>query len=98
MEDRIRLRDKVCVYCGKRFTPNPKDRATWEHIDNDASNITDLKVGLSCNSCTVSKGAKKLGVWLKSEYYRIKRMGASSVAIVVRLLLSARGFKPARSD
>jgi hypothetical protein len=37
LEKRIRTRDKRCVYCGKKFVSNPKDRATWEHIDNDAS-------------------------------------------------------------
>jgi hypothetical protein len=98
LEDRIRIRDKVCVYCGKRFAANTKDRATWEHIDNNASNITELNVCLCCNSCNASKGAKDLEAWLKSEYCRIKSISAPSVAVVVRRFLLARSLPAACRD
>lgn len=68
LENKIRQRDKVCFYCKKEFKNNPKDRATWEHIDNNAKNISEDNIVLCCNSCNASKDTKTHKDWLESEY------------------------------
>jgi len=68
LENKIKSRDKVCFYCKKEFKNNPKDRATWEHIDNCAKNISEKNIVLCCNSCNASKGTKTLNEWLNLSY------------------------------
>jgi 5-methylcytosine-specific restriction endonuclease McrA len=68
LEEEIKNRDKICFYCKKQFRNNGKDRATWEHIDNNSKNITKENIVLCCNSCNASKGTKPLNEWLKSNY------------------------------
>lgn len=77
LEEKIRGRDNNCFYCHKDFKNNSKDKSTWEHIDNDETNISESNIALCCASCNASKGTKKLSDWLKSDYY--KRNGISSM-------------------
>ena len=59
LEQEIRQRDKVCVYCGVEFTSveiSKKTAASWEHIINDAKIITRENIALCCCSCNTSKG------------------------------------------
>ena len=70
LEIKIRLRDKQCFYCKNKFYDNAKNRATWEHIDNNAKNICEDNIALCCASCNASKGVKTLKEWLKSDYCR----------------------------
>ena len=74
LEKKVRARDRQCIYCGGEFTARSAGRvskriSTWEHIDNDRwddSSIMFLNVGLCCNRCNSSKGAKPLREWLSS--------------------------------
>ena len=73
LEEEVRERDKVCVYCGVPFTPHSvskKSAASWEHIINDASIITRENIVLCCCGCNASKGQKQLSEWLQSKYCR----------------------------
>ena len=83
LEEKIRKRDKICVYCHKVFGENPKDRAEWEHIDNDENNITKKNIALCCGSCNRSKGAKSLKEWLKSDYCNKHSISKSSLAFSI---------------
>ena len=79
LEENIRKRDKVCFYCNKEFKNNSKDKATWEHIDNNAKNISEENIVLCCNSCNASKGTKSLREWLKSDYCKMKGISVKKV-------------------
>lgn len=87
IEKRIRVRDKKCVYCGREFTSDNSDRATWEHIDNDETNISEANICLCCASCNASKGTNTLTMWLKSDYCRRKNINVHSMAKVIRRYL-----------
>ncbi len=85
LEKLIRLRDKDCVYCHARFDKNSyKKRATWEHIDNNAKNISETNIFLCCSSCNSSKGIKTFMKWLDTEYCKKKRISKESVARIVK--------------
>lgn len=66
LEEEVRERDKVCVYCGIQMIEQVshdgprKAVATWEHIINDASLITRENIAQCCAACNSSKGTKKL--------------------------------------
>jgi len=84
LEDFVRRRDRDCVYCHVKFQSNPKDRASWEHIDNDAGNVTKENIVLCCSSCNSSKGVKSLWDWLESNYCKRKGITDKSVAEVIK--------------
>jgi len=84
MERRVRNRDTACVYCHVKFENNPKDRATWEHIDNSAKNICDENITLCCSSCNASKSDKQLLEWFESQYCKQKGITKDSVAEVIK--------------
>ena len=95
LETQIRKRDRRCVYCHivlKEYPHArgvPKNKATWEHIDNDdlrsARNIVRC-----CGACNSSKGAKKLLEWFESEYCKKKNINESTVSVVVKNWLRHR--------
>jgi len=95
LEQEVRERDKMCVYCGVHMTesgiPGASRRrvATWEHIVNDARIVTRGNIVRCCASCNSSKGAKLLSAWLQSSYCVKRGITAQSVAPVVRLALDA---------
>ena len=71
LEQEIRQRDNVCVYCGVEFTStkiSKRTAASWEHIINDAKIITRENIALCCCGCNASKGQKQLSIWLQSKY------------------------------
>jgi hypothetical protein len=85
-------RDLACVYCGGGFSIEPaarRQRASWEHIINDARIITRENIAVCCIGCNASKGAKALSVWLKSPYCESRGISEASVAPVVRAALVA---------
>ena len=92
LEDKIRKRDQQCVYCGVAFkkclpgSGGRKRTATWEHIDNDAKNISEHNIVLCCSACNSSKGAKRLIAWLEAPYCTdLKRnINRNTVAPVVK--------------
>ena len=87
LEEKVRERDKCCVYCGVEFTPSNlsrKSAASWEHIINDAKIITIENIALCCCSCNASKGQKQLSVWLQSKYCKDHVINAKTVAPIVK--------------
>jgi 5-methylcytosine-specific restriction endonuclease McrA len=66
LETEILERDKSCVYCGVVFglsDASTGSRTSWEHIVNDARNITRENIARCCRSCNASKAVKLLIVW-----------------------------------
>ncbi|PRM97383.1 HNH endonuclease [Aliarcobacter cryaerophilus] len=87
LEQEIRQRDKVCIYCSVPFTKakiSKKTAASWEHIINDAKIITRENIALCCCSCNASKGQKQLSFWLNSKYCKEKNITFETVAQVVK--------------
>ena len=93
LEEEVRARDKICVYCRVPMIFNfpghgPRETlATWEHIINDASIITRENIALCCASCNSSKGTKKLSDWLKSDYCQKKGITVDTVSDIVKQAL-----------
>jgi hypothetical protein len=92
LEGRIRKRDKLCVYCHIRLreyprrTGVPRNKATWEHINNDDLGSA-INIVRCCGACNTSKGAKKLAEWFKSEYCKKKNINEKTVRTVVKIWL-----------
>lgn len=84
LEIKVRNRDESCVYCNVAFKNNDYDRSSWEHIDNDARNISELNIALCCKACNSSKGTKKIGEWLNSAYCKKKNINKKTVADIVK--------------
>ena len=88
LEDKIKKRDKCCVYCGVPLKEYPhtrgnsKDKATWEHIDNDENNKSELNIVRCCASCNSSKGKKRLADWLESPYCQERKIKEKAADIV----------------
>ena len=56
LENEIKKRDTICVYCGVEFSKSSKKTiASWEHIKNDETIITRENIALCCFSCNASK-------------------------------------------
>lgn len=93
LEQEIKARDKVCVYCGIRLLeviPHGSSRkamATWEHIINDASIVTRENITRCCAACNSSKGAKTLFDWIHSNYCKKNGINEHTVAVIVRKAL-----------
>ncbi|MBU1045108.1 MAG: HNH endonuclease [Candidatus Omnitrophica bacterium] len=91
LEQEIRERDKVCVYCGVKFGSlknSRKTQASWEHIINDASIITYENIALCCVGCNASKGQKKLSDWINSKYCQNKGITYDTVAGIIKKALN----------
>ena len=87
LEDEVRERDKVCVYCGKSFTTSEissKSAPSWEHIINDTKIITRDNIALCCRGCNASKGQKTVSVWLRSNYCKDRNIGHDTIATVIK--------------
>lgn len=85
-EAQIRKRDKRCAYCGVQMKPRlkvkgvTKDKATWEHINNEDLNSKNLaNIVLCWGACNGSKGAKTLWKWFESEYCKQKNINEKTV-------------------
>jgi hypothetical protein len=89
LEHKVRKRDKLCVYCHivlKEYPHArgvPRNKATWEHMDNDdlrsATNIVRC-----CGACNTSKGTKGLIEWFESDYCKKRNINERTVLPVVR--------------
>ena len=87
LEKEVRARDKVCVYCGVKFTSTKvfkKTAASWENIINDAKIITRENIALCCCGCNASKDAKKLSDWLQSKYCKERGINPDSVSVIIQ--------------
>ncbi len=93
LEEEVKARDKVCVYCGVQMIermPQGGSRrtvATWEHIINDASIVTRENIARCCFACNSSKGTKKLFDWMKSNYCKKRGINKETVAEIVKQAL-----------
>ncbi len=93
LEEEIRSRDKVCVYCGVRLVEadspggSRKAKATWEHIINDARIVTRDNIARCCAPCNSSKGTKTLAEWIGSSYCQKGGINKNTVAPVVKKAL-----------
>jgi hypothetical protein len=77
-EQKIRARDKECVYCHKKMinpydNKNHGDSVTVEHLNHkepfnwkDDLQIKDFAI--CCGSCNSSRGNKPLFEWFKTKY------------------------------
>ena len=90
LEDEVRGRDIVCVYCGVAFGAMERagSRASWEHIINDAKIITRENIVLCCRSCNSSKGARSLTDWIDSPFCKQRGISRDTVAEIVKTALS----------
>lgn len=91
VEKVVRQRDRLCVYCGVEFSTENNLRAnnpTWEHIVNDIRINGVDNIALCCVSCNASKGAKLIYDWLESDYCKAKGITFSTVAQVVKNVIS----------
>ena len=68
-------RDKVCVYCGRKFSKDNKSRfyRSYDHLDpfKPHSKTNTVRCCISCNS---SKGEKNVFEWVKSKGYKISKV------------------------
>ncbi len=90
LEIEVTERDRRCVYCRVDFASvgAPRaDRASWEHIVNDARIVTRENIALCCIRCNASKGTKALADWLDSKYCQERGITRESVAEVARAAL-----------
>ncbi|TDQ16249.1 hypothetical protein DFQ04_2361 [Algoriphagus boseongensis] len=86
VEELVKARDLNCVYCGVSFEKSnglTKTNPSWEHIINDIRINGPENIALCCRSCNASKGAKKLEIWLESNFCQKKGIGNSTLAPVV---------------
>ena len=73
IEEKIRSRDKKCVYCGKDFEG-----------DETIENISVENLAICCRVCNASKGQKNISEWLESDYCKSKSITIDSVADVIK--------------
>lgn len=89
LEEKVRKRDRFCVYCHVRLEEYPRakgtpgDKATFEHMDNNGP-PSEKNIAMCCASCNASKGTKKLSDWLESPYCKEKKISRETVADVVK--------------
>lgn len=90
LEKEVRERDKLCVYCRVPMVESlglndpRKALASWEHIDNDAKNISRGNIARCCTSCNSSKGTKTIAGWLESDYCKKRGINKGTVSGAVR--------------
>ena len=88
LEREVIARDTNCVYCRVEFcTRIRKTTTSWEHIVNDAQNITRENIVRCCVSCNASKGAKLIAAWLNSTYCKKRNITVNTVSPVVKMAL-----------
>ncbi len=89
LEEKVRNRDKFCVYCHAKLEEHPHtngtpgDKATFEHIDNDGP-PSEENIAMCCASCNASKGVKKLLNWFDSPYCKKKNISKETVANIIQ--------------
>ncbi len=101
IEDKLRARDKRCVYCQKlmkgypRTRGTPADKTTIEHLDHrppfywgaGLERFGVEGIALCCGACNSSRGKKPLIAWFTSPYCEQRGINQRSVAPVVRRFL-----------
>jgi hypothetical protein len=96
LEKMVRGRDKLCVYCRTELKDyshtkgTPKDKATFEHIDNDGP-PSEENIAMCCSACNASKGVKKLLSWFDSPYCKNRNIKKETVADIVQKYIIEKG-------
>ena len=90
IEEKIRLRDKICVYCSKEMIYpyniyKRSDSATIEHLKFDGpfywkDGLDETGIAICCGSCNSSRGPKKLSEWFKTPYCIDRKINKDTVA------------------
>lgn len=91
--EKIRARDKVCVYCHKKMlgttvSDNRREWATIEHLNHLPPWNNPSTVAICCGSCNSSRGQKKLLDWFKTPYCVERSINEKTVAEIVKNYLS----------
>ena len=85
VEQEIRARDKVCVYCRKVMKKSRRSfGATIEHFNNDGPFNEKRSLAVCCRGCNSSRGAKELLAWFATDYCRKKNISVKTVSKPVR--------------
>lgn len=98
IEEEIRARDAVCVYCGAEMKMyngvigTPSDKATIEHLSFDGpfywkDELNREDIVICCGKCNSSRGKKKLIEWFGSAYCLERNINKDTVAEPVRNFL-----------
>ncbi len=87
--NKIRKRDKNCVYCHKKMSDPVlgKDRKNWatiEHLNHLPPWDNISIVAICCGSCNSSRGKKRLTDWFKSKYCIENNINYNTIAKPVR--------------
>ena len=84
--EKIRNRDKVCVYCHKKLSRQYaiKDWPTIEHLNYLPPWNNPETVAICCWSCNSSRGNKPILKWFDSRYCVDKDINIKTVADVVK--------------
>lgn len=83
--EKIRERDKLCVYCHKEMT-NPSDGgprndwATIEHLNYLPPWDNPNTVAICCGCCNSSRGKKEISDWFKTSYCIERNINQATVA------------------
>ena len=82
---RVRKRDKTCVYCGKEMVKpvrgtSTSDWAMIEHLNHFPPWDNPETIAIACGSCNSSRGKKPILVWFESGYCREKGINPVTVA------------------
>jgi hypothetical protein len=99
IEEKLRDRDKFCVYCGCKMKAYPdknggrKERPTIEHFNWDGpfywkDGLKEEDVAICCTSCNSSRGIKLLPDWFKSSYCIARNLSDKTVAAPVKRYLA----------
>ena len=94
IEQRIRCKDKVCVYCLKTMiypcTGNKqRDWATIEHFREKGpfywkEGLKEEDLAICCGSCNSSRGKNKIRDWFKTMYCLNKKINEKTVEQAVK--------------
>ena len=86
--NKIKARDKTCVYCHKKMINDGSDpRTDWatiEHLNYLPPWNNPETVAICCWSCNASRGKKPLKDWFQSSYCKKKNINKDTVAEPVR--------------
>lgn len=94
VEQRIRHRDRVCVYCRETmiYPCVGDDRRKWatiEHFREEGpfywkKGLKEEDLAICCQSCNASRSRNKLLDWFKTSYCMEKKINEETVALPVK--------------
>ena len=87
--DKIKSRDKVCVYCHKTMLDHSpsNSRSDWytiEHLNRVPPWNNPKTVVICCWSCNSSRSNKKIRAWFETPYCLLRGINEYSVTETIR--------------